>query len=54
MPNKRSKCLIAHEKIASKSNEIPALQKLIGELDETFIYTFDAIHTQKNFISNRR
>ena len=39
--------VIAHEKIASKSNEIPALQKLIGDLDETFIYTFDAIHTQK-------
>lgn len=39
--------VIAHEKIASKSNEIPALQKLIGELDETFIYTFDALHTQK-------
>lgn len=39
--------VIAHEKIATKSNEIPALQKLLGELDDNFIYTFDAIHTQK-------
>ena len=42
-----SKLIVAHEEIMSKSNEIPALQKLIGELDETFIYGFDAINTQK-------
>lgn len=42
-----SKLIIAHEEIMSKSNEIPALQKLIGELDESFIYGFDAINTQK-------
>lgn len=42
-----SQLIIAHEEIMSKSNEIPALQKLIGELDESFIYGFDAINTQK-------
>jgi len=45
--------VIAHQKIASKSNEIPALQNLISELDESFIYTFDALHTQKNNVENR-
>lgn len=42
-----SKLIIAHEEIANKSNEIPALQKLIGELDETFSYGFDSMNTQK-------
>jgi len=42
-----SKLIIAHEEIAKKSNEIPALQKLVGELDETFIYGFDSMNTQK-------
>ena len=42
-----SKLIIAHEKISSKSNEIPALQKLVGELDETFSYGFDAMNSQK-------
>jgi len=42
-----SKLIIAHEEIANKSNEIPALQKLVGELDETFIYGFDSMNTQK-------
>jgi len=42
-----SKLIIAHEEIESKSNEIPALQKLVGELDETFSYGFDAMNTQK-------
>ena len=40
--------IIAHKKIAAKSNEIPALQELIDELGEDFIFTFDAINTQKN------
>jgi len=40
--------IIAHKKIAKKSNEIPAFQELIGELDETFSYGFDALNTQKN------
>ena len=43
-----SKLIIAHKKIKTKSNEIPALQELIGELDETFTYEFDALNTQKN------
>ena len=43
-----SKLIIAHKEIAKKSNEIPALQELIGELDETFTYEFDALNTQKN------
>lgn len=42
-----SKLIIAHKEIANKSNEIPALQELIGELDESFSYGFDALHTQK-------
>lgn len=40
--------IIAHKKIAEKSNEIPALQELIDELGEDFIFTFDAMNTQKN------
>jgi hypothetical protein len=42
-----SKLIIAHKEIQTKSNEIPALQELIGELDETFSYGFDALNTQK-------
>ena len=42
------KLIIAHKEIKEKSNEIPALQELIGELDETFSYGFDALNTQKN------
>ncbi|MEA2092278.1 MAG: transposase family protein [Campylobacterota bacterium] len=41
------KLIIAHKEINKKSNEIPALQELIGELDETFTYEFDALNTQK-------
>jgi hypothetical protein len=40
--------VIAHQKIAEKSNEIPALQAMIAELDDEFIFTFDAMNTQKN------
>ncbi len=42
-----SKLIIAHKEITNKSNEIPALQELIGELDESFSYGFDAMNTQK-------
>ncbi len=42
-----TKLVIAHKEIQEKSNEIPALQELIGELDETFSYGFDALNTQK-------
>ncbi|QOP44178.1 ISAs1 family transposase [Sulfurimonas sediminis] len=40
--------IIAHQQIAEKSNEIPALQAMIGELGDEFIFTFDAMNTQKN------
>jgi hypothetical protein len=40
--------VIAHQRIAEKSNEIPALQAMIGELGDEFIFTFDAMNTQKN------
>ena len=39
--------VIAHQKIADKSNEIPALQTMIAELGDEFIFTFDAMNTQK-------
>jgi len=39
--------VIAHQKIAEKSNEIPALQAMIAELGDEFIFTFDAMNTQK-------
>jgi len=42
-----TKLIIAHKEIEKKSNEIPAFQELIGELDETFSYGFDALNTQK-------
>jgi len=40
--------ILAHKKIADKSNEVPALKELIDELDDSFIYTFDAMNTKKN------
>ena len=40
--------VIAHQQIAQKSNEIPALQAMIAELGDEFIFTFDAMNTQKN------
>jgi hypothetical protein len=40
--------VIAHQKIAEKSNEIPALQAMIAELGDEYIFTFDAMNTQKN------
>jgi len=40
--------IIAHQKIAEKSNEIPALQAMIDQLGDEFIFTFDAMNTQKN------
>jgi hypothetical protein len=39
--------VVAHKEIAKKSNEIPALQEMIAQLGEDFIFTFDAINTQK-------
>jgi len=39
--------VIAHKQIANKSNEIPAFQEMLKELDDSYIFTFDAMHTQK-------
>jgi hypothetical protein len=40
--------ILAHKKIVDKSNEVPALRELIDELDDSFIYTFDAMNCKKN------
>jgi DDE_Tnp_1-associated len=41
--------LLAHTEIEDKSNEIPAAQRLIGELGLTgVLFTADALHCQKN------
>ena len=42
--------VLAHIEIDEKSNEIPAMQKLLQELGLAgHIATADAIHCQKNF-----
>src|SRR4051812_38318185 len=42
--------VLAHVEIDGKSNEIPAAQKLLGELDiARHIVTLDALHCQKTF-----
>ena len=40
--------ILAHKKIAHKSNEVPALRELLDELDDSFIYTFDAMNCKNN------
>jgi DDE family transposase len=41
--------VVAHVEIDDKSNEIPAAQKLLGELDlARHLVTLDALHCQKN------
>jgi len=40
--------ILAHKKIADKSNEVPALRELIDELDDSFIYSFDAMNCKVN------
>ena len=39
--------IVGHKKIADKSNEIPAFYDIIKDLDEGYIYLFDALNTQK-------
>lgn len=39
--------IVGHKKIADKSNEIPAFYELIKDLGDGYIYTFDAMNTQK-------
>ena len=43
-----SHLILAHEEIATKTNEIPTAQRLMEELGLSgYIYTFDALHCQK-------
>jgi hypothetical protein len=47
--------VLAHIEIDEKSNEIPAVQKLLEELDVArHIVTLDAMHCQKTFENRRR
>jgi len=44
-----SRLILAHEEIATKTNEIPTAQRLMAELGLSgYIFTFDALHCQKN------
>ena len=44
-----SQIILAHEEIATKTNEIPTAQMLMEELGLSgYIFTFDALHCQKN------
>jgi hypothetical protein len=44
-----SQIILAHEEIASKTNEIPTAQALMEALGLSgYIFTFDALHCQKN------
>jgi hypothetical protein len=44
-----SRLILAHEEIATKTNEIPTAQTLMKELGLSgYIFTFDALHCQKN------
>jgi hypothetical protein len=50
-----SALILAHTEVDDKSNEIPAAQKLMAELNLTGrIVTLDAMHCQKNFRSRRQ
>ena len=43
-----SRIILAHEEIATKTNEIPTAQTLMAELGLSgYIFTFDALHCQK-------
>jgi pullulanase/glycogen debranching enzyme len=44
-----SQIILAHEQIATKTNEIPTAQTLMAALGLSgYIFTFDALHCQKN------
>lgn len=44
-----SQIILAHEEIATKTNEIPTAQTLMAALGLSgYIFTFDALHCQKN------
>ena len=47
-----SQIILAHEEIVNKTNEIPTAQRLMTELGLSgYIFTFDALHCQKNAAS---
>ena len=44
----QSGIILAHEEIATKTNEIPTAQRLLEALGFSgYIFTFDALHCQK-------
>lgn len=46
--------ILAHECIEEKTNEIPAVQKLLQELELTdYLHTMDALHCQKKLLKVR-
>lgn len=46
-----NKLILAHEMIDEKSNEIPAMQHLLNELELSgYMYTADAMHCQKKLL----
>lgn len=50
-----SHIILAHEEIASKTNEIPIAQTLMTELGLTdYIFTFDALHCQKKTLQTAK
>ena len=50
-----SNIILAHEEIETKTSEIPTAQYLMQRLDLTgCIFTFDALHCQKNAPSSQR
>lgn len=47
--------ILAHEEVSAKTNEIPTAQQLMQELGLSgYIYTFDALHCQKNAANSQR
>jgi predicted transposase YbfD/YdcC len=47
--------ILAHEEIASKTNEIPTAQQLIEQLGLTgYIFTFDALHCQEKTLQTAK
>ncbi len=50
-----SRIILAHEEIATKSNEIPTAQRLMEELGLSgYIYTFDALHCQEKTLKTAK
>jgi predicted transposase YbfD/YdcC len=50
-----SRLILAHEEIATKTNEIPTAQRLMEELGLSgYIYTFDALHCQEKTLKTAK